>query len=261
MNALSERFVVEVQSKGELWRQEYSRGVPTTPLSLVGSSGATGTTLTFKPDPSIFRNDCSFSFTSLRERLYEVASLFSGPTIQLRDHRVNPALECQFAPGHDLRNLLELHSRDWLPVHPTVVHGRADEPEGEIEVVFRWVRSTEGCSVSYANRRRTNLGGTHQTGLWNGVARVWNARLRQTGLRKEMVVESGRVSRGGLVAVVAVQLDNPYYGAATRDRLNNPEIMAPVAHLAEESLDDFLQDHPDEAEAIADHLRCTGIGS
>jgi DNA gyrase subunit B len=255
MNALSERFVVEVQTRGERWHQEYRRGAPTTPLALVGPSAGTGTTLTFWPDPAIFRDDRSFSFASLRERLHEVACLFSRPTIRLRDQRVNPALECSFAPGQDLRTLLDVHARGSLPVHPTVVHGRADVPEGEIEVAFRWVRAAEERFVGYANRRRTDRGGTHQAGLHTGVARVWNARLRQTAPEEGKAVEPGRISRAGLLAVVAVQVDDPHYGGNTRERLNNPEIEAPVARLVRECLDDFLHDHPDEAEAIAEHLR------
>src|SRR5262249_34290214 len=120
MNALSERFVVEVLAEGGRWRQEYSRGVPTTPLALVGPDAGTGTTLTFWPDPDIFKGDRSFCFTSLRERLREVACLFSGPSIRIRDHGSEPALECRFEPGMDLRDLLELHSRGTLPVHPSI---------------------------------------------------------------------------------------------------------------------------------------------
>jgi DNA gyrase subunit B len=252
--ALSCRLVVEVQAEGGLWRQEFSRGVPVTPLSLVRPDGGTGTTLTFWPDPEIFKSDRSFSFTALRERLREVACLCSECSVSIHDHRIAPALESRFEPGFDLRSLLEVHSRGTQPVHPSIISGEAALPRGQVRVAFRWIESDEERFVGFANHARTDQG-THQAGLCAGVARVWNRRLRSAVLPDGSSVEPGEVSRAGLVAVVAVQLQEPYWNNAMKVRLNNVDIETPIARLTREALEAFLHDHPDEAEAILAHLR------
>jgi DNA gyrase subunit B len=255
MNALSCRFIVEVQTEGLRWRQEFSRGVAVTPLSPVGPSRGAGTTLTFWPDPDIFKEESSFSFTTVRERLREIACHFADPSIQLRDHRLAPAQECRFHSGMDLRDLLEVHSRGTMPVHPTLVHGKAVVPEGEIEVAFRWIQSRAERFIGFANLRRTDRGGNHLTGLHRGIAQVWNPRLRLTTQPDGTGMEPGPACRAGLLAIVAVRVQEPRFQGSTMERLHNPEIEAPVARLVCDCLEAFLRAHPDEADAIADHLR------
>jgi DNA gyrase subunit B len=253
LNALSSCLIVEVQVDGQSWRQEFSRGVPTASLMPVGPARGTGTSLTFWPDADIFKDDRSFSFTTLRERFREVACLCPGLSLRLRDQHLDPALEFHSEPGQDLRDLLELHSRGRLLVHPTIIHGKASVPEGEIEVAFRWVHSTTQRVIGLVNHTRTDEG-PHCAGLCRGLGRVWRllwgSFVGPDGTR----IEATQAGGAGLLAVVAVHLQEPQWRGSTRQILNNPEIEAPVAGLAGDCLGDFYDAHADEAEAIAEHL-------
>jgi DNA gyrase subunit B len=254
-NAVSSRFIAEVRREGHLWRQEHARGKPLAPLECVEPASTTGTSITFWPDPEIFTSGSDFSFTILRERLSDLAYLMPGICLRLRDERTSPALESTFCTRDGLAGMLEQRSRGLVAVHPTIVQGKATSRQGTLEIALAWFRSEKERWCTFANTEVTAQGGTHLSGLREGVTRAVRLVLRsRQGGGEGGSLPNGEDMRHGLFSAVAVQLEEPMFSGATRDRLHNPEVQAPVAALTRRTVETFLRDHPDEAEAIFAHI-------
>jgi DNA gyrase subunit B len=254
-NALSHRLVVEVRRDGHLWRQEYARGKPVCPLECVEPASTTGTSITFWPDPDLFTSGCDFSYLHLGERLSDLAYLMPQICFRLRDERTSPALEETFCTQDGLAGMLKQRSRGLVPVHPTIVHGKTTVRQGRLEFALAWFRSDIERWHTCANTYVTPQGGAHLTALREGVTRTVRAVLRpRQGAGGGGSLPDGEDIRRGLFSAVSVQIEEPMFSGSTRDRLNNPEVRAPVTALTRRALEAFLRDHPDEAEAIVAHI-------
>jgi DNA gyrase subunit B len=254
VNALSRRLVVEVCRDGQRWRQDSVRGQPTAPIQVIGQARRTGTSITCWPDPDIFQGDGSFSFNHLRDRVREVACLQPALTLQVRDRRARPARVCSFGPRLGLVDLLQYLSSCEMPVHPSIVYGKAEAPECRCEVAFRWVHALTDRLVGFVNEGRTDEG-THREALHAGLRGGLSSRLGMLTAPNGRRIPPGKACRVGLLAVAAVWLQGPHYNSATKERILDLEIIRPVSRLVRDTLETFLRDHPDEADAILAHLR------
>jgi DNA gyrase subunit B len=255
-NALSRRCVVEVRRDGWLWRQEYERGRPLAPLVAVRPAAATGTSISFWPDPDIFEQECAFSYPLIRDRLHELACLNPGLFLDIRDERSDPPLEESFCSPDGLVDLLRHRTLGLVAVHPTVAFGEAKTKEGEFGVAFAWFRRQEEGFFAFANGILTPQGGSHLTGFRHGMTRTGRRLLpKNPRWSRRRGAPNGEVIRLGLFAVVAVRLEDPMFSGALRGTLNNVQVEWPMRSLTSEVFDSFFRDHPDEADAIVEHLR------
>ena len=263
-NALSRRLVVEVQRDGFLWRQVYERGQPSTALESVRPVTTTGTTITFWPDPDIFRDDRAFSYPEIRDRLRDLAWLTPEVRFTIRDDRVSPALEETFYSEDGLAGMLAYSSNGEKAVHPTIVHGQASIAKCDIQIALAWF-NRGGESRAFTNNYHTSHGGTHLDGLRTGITRaITTIRQNRPVAPTGKAVLKGEDIRDGLFSFVAVNLPEPQFNSAMRVRLNNLEVEGQVAALTRQTLEAFFRDHPDEAEAILAHIlarrpRTTGM--
>jgi DNA gyrase subunit B len=254
VTALSRRLVVEVHRVGRRWRQEFARGVAVTPLDDAGTSLSAGTTITFWPDPDIFQATQTFSFDALATRLDELAGLNAGLNIVLRDGRDKPATVSRSHYPDGLAGFLRAFGEGTPPVHPTVLHAVNRTAESWVEVAFRWHQDIDEALYSFANGHHTVLGGPHVTGFRSAVTRAVRAVLRrrpEATMRREL--PTGDMIRAGLRAVISVNLLQPRFAGATRDRLASPEAEGIVHALTRRCLEAFFREHPVEAEAIVQH--------
>lgn len=221
VNALSSWLELEIHRDGELHRQRYERGAPCCALEAVGSTARTGTTVTFLPDPVIFKEPWLDAGTIVA-RLRELACLAPTLTLSFADHR-----ELQLHEPRGLRAFLERTRR---PAEPATATLAVDEIVGQIhvEAAMEWRDHPWSSIDSYANIERTTDGGTHVRGLLNGLA---------LGLRD---VEEARVSKvsparlrkivsRGLHAVVCVRLRDPTFDSPTKSRLATPAVTTAVS--------------------------------
>ncbi len=261
VNALSDRFEVEIKINGRVWRQHYERGAPQVDLHSVGTTEKTGTKVTFHPDPRIFEN-IAFSFDTLAQRLRELSFLNAGVRIQLRDERSGKEHDFHYEGG--IVSFVEYINRSKSPLHPPIFlsgdrqfEQRTDEgvvtTEVRVEVALQYNDGYNETVFSFANNVNTVEGGTHLTGFRNALTRTLNRWIQTNGSAKQTLV--GEDSREGLAAVVSVKLSHPQFEGQTKSKLGNSEVTGLVANLVNDQLGGYFEENPAVSKLIV--AKCT----
>jgi len=232
-----------------VWAQEYSRGVPTTPVLKVCPQGSRrGTTTTFKADPEVFES-IEFSFDTIAQRLRESAYLNKGLWIRLLDDRAERERSFYFEGGlvsfvrHLNKNKETLHSR------PIYVERR--ENSTSIEVALQYNDSYTENVFSFANNINTVDGGSHLTGFRAALTRSLNDYARRASILKDADANlSGEDVREGLTAVVSVKLVEPQFEGQTKAKLGNAEIKGQVEAAVAEGIGQYLDENPTDGRRI-----------
>jgi DNA gyrase subunit B len=253
VNVLSERLEVEVQRDGKCWRQAYSRGKPIEELRLVGDSSTIGTTVTFWPDPEIFSEGGFFSSSLLTERLRGIALALPGLQARLADRRKIPAESEVIHYSEGVVNYVKSLVAAQQLVHRHAVPIKARAEAHEVEVAMQWTQAATSNIQAYANSVISRFG-THLQGLRRGVGAVLNRHAHSQHLHVGPSFSVDDWSMG-LVAVVSVWTDNPGWESSAKIGSFNPEIAPFVQAAVNQQLADFLQQHPDDARAICEHVK------
>ena len=256
-SALSSRLVVEVRREGFRRRQTFSRGLATSSLENFGPTTKTGTTITLWPDPQIF-SCLDFDMFRLQRQIEEFAMLLPRLQVRLTDHRVTPPRISTIHWPDGLLDGLDLTSRGLYQVHPTPIHGSAQEGETRISIAFQWYHTDMPRIWSLCNGQTTPEDGTHVSGFYRGVTHTIHRAMpdvrRAPDEQRRRTSSAGEDLRSGIVAIVSVDSPDPCYNSATKDKVNNDEFDRLTAALSDRLLTAFLAAHPDEARAIAEHL-------
>ncbi|MFB6559215.1 DNA gyrase subunit B [Streptomyces sp. NPDC056400] len=263
-NALSSSLTAEVRREGVRWVQEYARGVAVTRPTAVGPATGSGTTITFRPDATLFGTvECSFAV--LAERFRELAFLNRGLDISLTDERPPGGPQtARFRFLGGVRDfVVSLRARPGTPVHTDVIGFEQEDPRmaGTMEVALRWCGSREERVRSFANSMATPYGGTHEAGLRDGVAAALDAYARARGLLTAADPGLGADRIGeGLTAIVSVKLDHPEFVGATRGVLGNGPVRTCVEEAVREHLGAWLEQNPEQAvDVITEILRADAL--
>ncbi|WP_234314076.1 MULTISPECIES: ATP-binding protein [unclassified Streptomyces] len=257
-NALSSRLTAEVRREGVRWVQEYARGVAVAPPTAAGPATGSGTTLTFRPDVTVFgESECSF--VVLAEYFRELAFLNRGLDISLTDERPpggTQAARFRFLGG--VRDFVaSIPARAGTTVHTDVIGFEREDPRmaGTMEVALRWCGSSEKRIRGFANSMATPHGGTHEVGLREGVAAALDAYARGRGLLTVdgPDLDADRIVEG-LTAVVSVKLDRPEFVGAARRELGNAPVRACVGEAVRDHLGAWLQQNPEQATAVVSRI-------
>ena len=251
VNALSEWCEVEVRLGGQIHLQRYERGYPKTPVKVIGKTKAddTGTKVTFKFDPQIFKEDnIDYRFDTLVQRFREMAFVTRGVTIQFVDERADREMTFYFEGG--ITSFVRYLNRNRENLHP-VVHVEKDIESIGIEAAIQYTDAYTESVYSFANTINTIDGGTHLTGLRSSITRVINDYARKNGLLKEADPNfSGDDTREGLTAIVSVKHPDPQFESQTKVKLMNPEVQTYVTQVVGEAFSTFLEENPQAAKAI-----------
>ncbi len=259
VNALSEFTEVEVWRSGKVHRIVFSRGVVSEPLKEVGPIPASserkrGTTVTFRPDPTIFP-DTTFNYSTLANRLRELAYLNPGVTIKLNDERVG----ADGKPKHDVfraeNGLLEyvqhLMTGKNAVSSPVFLRKEIAEQNLICEVALQYHDGYNEFLLTFANNINNVDGGTHAQGFKVALTRTINGYAKREGIIKEKdPVPTGEDLREGLVAVVSVKLPDPTFNNQPKEKLLNPEIESFVSQAVGEALSNWMEEHPAEAKRL-----------
>lgn len=243
VNALSEwlEVVVDNPRDGLRYRQRYERGVPVTPVETLGKTDRRGTTVTFRFDPSIFK-DVDYQFDVLAQRMREMAFVTRGVTIRLLDERPDdfPRRMTFYFEGGVL-SFVRYLNRNRKPLHPPVYAEKEVDGIG-VEVAIQYTDSYTESVYPFANTIHTVDGGTHLTGLRAALTRTINDYARKAGLLKEKDPNfSGDDVREGLTAVVSVKHPDPQFESQTKVKLMNAEVKAIVESVVAEAFMEFLE--------------------
>lgn len=248
VNALSKWLEVTIHRDGTIYKQRFENGgKPVTTLEKIGTTRKTGTTVHFKPDPTIF-STTTYSYETLAERLREAAFLLKGLKIELIDTRPNRETDrevFQFETG--LEAFVEYLNEEKEALHP-VVSFQGTQDEIEVDFAFQYNDAFTENMLSFVNNVRTKDGGTHELGAKTAVTRVVNEHARKLQLLKDRDKNlDGNDIREGFTAIVSVRVPESklQFEGQTKGKLGTPEARSAVDGIVSEKLSFFLEENPD----------------
>lgn len=261
VNALSTWLEVEVRQGGHLYRQRFSRGNVEYDLQDLGpieNPEQTGTMVTFKADPEIFKETTVYDFATLETRLREQAFLNAGVNIILTDERDPENIKSdRFHYEGGVASFVEYLNRKKAAevIHPDVIYFSATAPDNNstCEIAMQYTDSFNELILSFANNIHTVDGGTHEDGFKRALTRVMNDYARKYNILKEADKNlSGEDVREGLTCVISVKVKEAQFEGQTKGKLGNTEISGLVSNLMSDKLMTFLEENPAVARAIFD---------
>lgn len=251
VNALSEWCEVEVKRDEKVHVQRYERGIPQGAVKVAGKvkvKGETGTKITFRFDPEIFKGDETYKFNTLVQRFREMAFVTRGVTISIISEPDAREMTFYFEGG--ITSFVRYLNRNRGVLHP-VVHA---EKEVDGVVVAAAIQFTDAFSESvyaFANTINTIDGGTHLTGLRSAITRTINDYARKAGLLKDNDPNfTGDDTREGLTAIVSIKHPDPQFESQTKVKLMNPEVQTYSQQVINEAFSTFLEENPSAGKII-----------
>ncbi|EGQ3609732.1 DNA topoisomerase IV subunit B [Staphylococcus pseudintermedius] len=245
VNALSESLSVEIHRDGEIFEQQFAYGgVPQTKLIKKGKTKKTGTTVTFKPDPEIFKSATSFNFETLSERLQESAFLLQNLKITLEDRRVGKERSEVYHYEEGIKAFVSYVNEGKEVLHDVALfQGTANEIE--VDVSFQYNDQYSESIMSFVNNVRTKDGGTHEVGFKTAMTRVFNEYARRIGdLKAKDKNLEGNDIREGLTAIISVRIPEHLlqFEGQTKSKLGTPEARSAVDAIVAEKLPFYLEE-------------------
>ena len=249
VNALSEWLEVQVHKGGKIYEMKFARGAITSPITVVGTTDRTGTTVTFKPDPEMF-DDTVYDYEILHKRMREQAFLNAGLRISIADDRdaENPQSDVMHYEG-GIREYVDYLNVNKAPIGD-VIYMSGGRDDSVAEIAMQYNDGYNEMLVSFANNIHTPEGGMHETGFKTALTRVLNAYGVKFNLLKGEERLSGDDCREGLSAVISVKLTNAQFEGQTKQKLGNSEIRTLVDSIVDEQLEIYLEENPAVAKAI-----------
>jgi DNA gyrase subunit B/topoisomerase-4 subunit B len=254
VNALSRELVATVRRDGATWEQRYKQGTPVGNVKKLGAARGTGTTVFFRPDPTIFPKT-HFDPAVIRERLEIASYLHKGLKITFENEtgEGGPARET-FQHDEGIADYLRkiLVERQANPVHeqPFGLTREHDETGLKLDLVLRWTEATDEHVRSYVNGIPTGSGGTHENGLRAGLGKAIRNFIDTHNLSPKGVTLTAEDIREGMVGVLSIFIKEPQFQGQTKDRLNNPEVAAVVDSMVRPALEHWLNHNATMAQAI-----------
>jgi DNA gyrase subunit B/topoisomerase-4 subunit B len=248
VNALSSELRASVKREGATWEMSFKRGKATGPLKKAGAARGTGTTIYFHPDSTIFPK-VEFDPALIRERLEVVSYIHKGVRVTF-DNELDGKKEV-FEHREGLLDFLRkiLAERSAKPVHDApFVQSRDASPR--LDLVLQWTEATDEHLRSYVNGIPTGSGGTHENGLRAGLGKAVRNYIDTHNLSPKGVTLTAEDIREGVTGVLSVFIKEPQFQGQTKDRLNNPEVMAIVDSMIRPALELWLNSNQSVAEQI-----------
>ncbi|MBD0382266.1 DNA topoisomerase (ATP-hydrolyzing) subunit B [Paenibacillus sedimenti] len=249
VNALSELVTVQVKREGKIYQQEYRRGTPQYDVKVVGETEDTGTTVTFQPDPEIFKETTEYDYDILQSRIRELAFLNKGIEINLVDERTDTSNTFMYEGG--IISFVEYLNRNREAVNQTPIYVEGSKDNISIEIALQYNDSYTENIYSFANNINTHEGGTHESGFKSALTRILNEYARKSNSIKESDSNlSGDDVREGLAAIISVKIPEPQFEGQTKTKLGNSEVRGIVESLFAEKLQEFMDENPAIAKKI-----------
>lgn len=254
VNALSTHLKVEVYREGKIFQQEYQRGVPMYDVKETGVSDKTGTTVTFKPDDTIFIVS-EYNYGTLASRIRELSFLNKGIRLSLTDLREkdeagNSVTETFYSEG-GLKEFVRYIDATRERLIEDVIYMEGERNGIPIEIAMQYNTSYAENVHSYVNNINTHEGGTHLMGFRKALTRTLKKYADKSGLLDKMKVElDGDDFREGLTAVISVKVAEPQFEGQTKTKLGNNEVAGAVESMLNDTLQNYLEENPKAAKIL-----------
>ncbi len=267
VNALSDHMTVNVYRDGKVYQQEYSKGKPLYAVKEIGTTDKRGTKVTFHPDASIF-TVTEYKYDTLLDRMRELAYLNKGIKINICDWRLpadatiedaatleKPTREDHFYSEKGLRDFIGYLDENREKLMPEAIYIEGERKGIPIEIAMQYNTGYSENLHSYVNNINTHEGGTHLAGFRSGLTRTLKAYADRSGLLQKAKVEiTGDDFREGLTAIISVKVAEPQFEGQTKTKLGNAEVRGAVDEAVSEMLENYLEEHPNEARTIVDKV-------
>jgi DNA gyrase subunit B len=257
VNALSAHLSAVIMREGKIFKQEYEKGKPVTPVEVIGKSDKSGTTVTFKPDGTIFQTT-EFNFEILSARLRELAFLNKGILLTIKDMRELiddgnggiPRYE-EFRSELGLKEFVEYLDANRERLIEKIIHITFDKTEIPVEIALQYNNSFSENVHSYVNNINTIEGGTHLAGFRRGLTRTLKKYAEDSGATSKLKFDiNGDDFREGLTAIISVKVAEPQFEGQTKTKLGNSEVMGAVDQAVSTMLTNYLEENPKDARII-----------
>jgi len=261
VNAVSEWFEVEVSRGGEVHHMEFERGQTVKKLAVIGKAKGTGTFITFKPDPEIFKETTEFKFETIAQRLRELAFLNSGLEIAFLDERKQSDEPEKYYYKDGIEEFVKQLNKSKQALHPKVISVHKEqkvttaekEVEVHVEVVLQYNDSYNDQVLCYTNTIHNPDGGAHLSGFRSAMTRAINQYAKSNDLLKDKDPQiTGDDVREGLTAVISVKHSDPKFESQTKVKLISPEVDGIVGSVTYEGLMVHFDANPPVAKRILD---------
>lgn len=250
VNALSTKLIAEVSQKGDLYRIEFERGAATAPLKKVGKTDRpTGTSITFYPDPTIFKETVTFDYKWVVNYLRHQAYLTKGIYVAVLDERTKDRAAFYFEGG--IKSYVKHLNIGKDVVSDDIFYVEKQVEDSMVEVAIQYNETFVETVKPFANNVLTPDGGTHVVGFRSALTRVINDYARKNSLLKEKEDNlTGDDIREGLTAIILVKLPDPQFEGQTKNKLGNPEVRRYVEQVMNEYFSYYLDENPAVAKKI-----------
>ena len=268
VNALSTNLHVEVRRDGKIHAQDYSKGKPLAPVSVVGTyseNEGTGTRVQFWPDDSIF-TETVYHYDILANRMRELAYLNAGVRISLTDLREKdengtPKGEV-FYSEEGLSEFVRYIDGNRTPLISEVIHLNTEKYGTPVEVAILYNTDFNENVHSYVNNINTIEGGTHVAGFRAALTRVMKKYADESKMleKAKLKDKDGNANidandfREGLTAIISVKVAEPQFEGQTKTKLGNSEVAGMVSSAVSEALTNYLEEHPEDAKKIVEKV-------
>ena len=260
VNALSVYLTVEIKRNGKLYCVEYvNGGLLKSDLQVIGKKiKGTGTTVVFKPDPLVFKETTVFKYSTLRNRLMELAFLNDGLTIVLTDHRGETKSET-FSPKNGIIGFIEHLVKEIgvSPVHKKPIYFKGEKDDVIVECAIQYNEGEDESLHSYVNNIPTDEGGTHESGFRTALTKVFNNYGRKNNLFKKDENLIGDDLKDGLTCVLSLKVKEPQFEGQTKTKLSNMEVEGIVQSLTNEGISQFFEQNSSIAKDVINRTLTT----
>lgn len=251
VNALCTWCKVMVHDGKDVWSMTFEDGGSKIgKLEKVGKTNHTGSIVSFKPDPSIFKS-VHFSYSTICERAQEDAFLLKGLKMIVRDKRKEER-EVVYQYEDGLKAFIEEVNQDHTPMHDSISF-RGESNQIIVEGCFQYTDEYQENIFSFTNMVRTRDGGSHETGAKQAFTKVFNEYARKNGFLKEKDKGfDGNDVREGLTLVINLTIPEDYlqFEGQTKEKLGTPEAKPATETVVSENLRYFLEENKEVANAL-----------
>lgn len=259
VNALSVKLIAEIHREGKIWKQEFCKGVPTEDVKIVGETDRTGTTITFKPDDSIFYVT-EYKYDILSARLRELAYLNKGIRLSITDRReidpdTNEPRHEVFYSEKGLSEFVEYIDNNREKLIDETIAISTEKNGVPMEVALHYNTGFTENVFSYVNNINTIEGGTHLAGFKRALTSTLKSYAESHNMLSKLKFDINSDDfREGLTAVVSVKVAEPQFEGQTKTKLGNTEVGSAVSQAVSSVLNNYLEEHPKDAKAIVDKV-------